>query len=149
VTFDPDPNIVVTGVVSSIYSILHSAAKSPTVKSFVYTSSTAALAPPTPNIVRRLTAESFNEVAVEKAWAPPPYTPERALSVYSASKVQGEQALFAYAKQDKPHFVINSLVLGVNFGKVLDWSIPASSGDFVKEIMNGQTQRASLLTYRK
>ncbi|KAH7136333.1 hypothetical protein EDB81DRAFT_844390 [Dactylonectria macrodidyma] len=104
------------------------AAKTPTVRNLVYTSSTAALAPPTPN-------------------APPPYLPGRAMSVYAASKVEGEKALFKYAKEKQPHFTVNSIVLGVNFGKVLDWSIPVSSGSFVKEIFNGQPERAKHLDY--
>ncbi|KAH8754295.1 hypothetical protein F5883DRAFT_632579 [Diaporthe sp. PMI_573] len=148
VTFNPDPNVVIPDVVSSIHEILDSAAKTPTVKSLVYTSSAAALAPPTPNVARRLGPETYNEEDVKMAWAPPPYLLDRAMSVYAASKVEGEKALFAYSKEKQPHFTINSIVLGVNFGKVLDWSIPVSSGSFVKEILNGQPERAKHLDYQ-
>lgn len=149
VSFDPDPNLVIPGAVSSLHSILDSAAKSSTVESFVYTSSAAALAPPMPGVARRITAATFNEEDIEKAWAPPPYGLERAMSVYAASKVEAERALFTYAEEKKPHFAVKSIVLGVNFGKVLDWSIPASSGDFVKELLLGKPERAKQLAYRR
>ncbi|KAH8684064.1 hypothetical protein BGZ61DRAFT_507595 [Ilyonectria robusta] len=148
VSFDPDPNLVIPGAVSSLHSILDSAAKSSTVESFVYTSSAAALAPPMPGVARRITAATFNEEDIEKAWAPPPYGLERAMSVYAASKVEAERALFTYAEEKKPHFAVKSIVLGVNFGKVLDWSIPASSGDFVKELLLGKPERAKQLAYQ-
>ncbi|KAL6408913.1 NAD-dependent epimerase/dehydratase [Ilyonectria robusta] len=70
------------------------------------------------------------------------------MSVYAASKVEAERALFTYAEEKKPHFAVKSIVLGVNFGKVLDWSIPASSGDFVKELLLGKPERAKQLAYR-
>lgn len=148
VSFDPDPNIVIREVIASVHSILDSATKSSTVNVFVYTSSASALAPPTPGVVRQITDATFNDEDVQKAWAPPPYEPERAMSVYAASKVEAEKALFSYANEVKPRFAVRSIVLGVNFGKVLDWSIRASSGDFVKELFHGQTERAKKLTYR-
>lgn len=122
---------------------------SPSVKSFVYTSSTSALAPAVFNVAQKLDETSYNEEAVEKAWAPPPYTMDRAMSVYAASKTQAEQAVFKYATEKNVPFVVNSIVLSVNFGKILDPSIPSSSGDFVKQIFNGNTQWAKTLEYRE
>ncbi|GJC83964.1 NAD-dependent epimerase/dehydratase terH [Colletotrichum liriopes] len=148
VSFDPNPNTVVTEVVSSLHSLLESAAKTAEVKSFVYTSSFAAVASPTTGVARKITEETYSEDFVREAWAPPPYTPERAMAVYGASKVAAERALFAYAKEKKPHFTTNSIVLGVNFGKVLDWSVSASSGDFIKELFKGSYEKPKQLTYR-
>lgn len=123
--------------------------QSPSVKSFVYTGSTGALAPAVFNVAQKLDETSYNEEAVEKAWAPPPYTMDRAMSVYGASKTQAEQAVFKYATEKKASFVVSSIVLGVNFGKVLDPSIPSSSGDFVKQIFNGNTEWAKTVDYRE
>lgn len=148
-SFNPDPNIVITEVISSAHSILDSAMQSPSVKSFVYTGSTGALAPAVFNVAQKLDETSYNEEAVEKAWAPPPYTMDRAMSVYGASKTQAEQAVFKYATERKAPFVVSSIVLGVNFGKVLDPSIPSSSGDFVKQIFNGNTEWAKTVDYRE
>ncbi|KAF7524226.1 hypothetical protein PCG10_005918 [Penicillium crustosum] len=148
VSFNPDPNLVITEVISSAHSILDSAMLSPSVKSFVYTSSTSALAPAVFNVAQKLDETSYNEEAVEKAWAPPPYTMDRAMSVYAASKTQAEQAVFKYATEKNVPFVVNSIVLSVNFGKILDPSIPSSSGDFVKQIFNGNTQWAKTLEYQ-
>ncbi|KAJ5607047.1 NAD-dependent epimerase/dehydratase [Penicillium hordei] len=148
VSFNPDPNIVITEVVSSVHSILDSAMQSSSVQSFVYTGSASALGPAVLNVARKLDATSYNEEAVEKAWAPPPYTMDRAMSVYAASKTQAEEAVFKYATEKKAPFVVNSIVLGLNFGKVLDPSIPSSSGDFVKQIFNGNTELAKTVDYQ-
>ena len=132
-----------------MHSILDSAMQSPSVKSFVYTASSSALAPVVFNVAQKLDETSYNEEAVEKAWAPPPYTMDRALSVYAASKTQAEQAIFKYATENKAPFVVSSIVLGVNFGKILDPSIPSSSGDLVKQIFNGNTEWAKTVEYRE
>jgi len=148
VTFDSDPNIVINDVLRALYSVLDAASKSSTVKSFVYTSSASALAPAVYSVPRKLDASSFNEEAVKKAWAPPPYTTDRAFDVYAASKTQGDQAVLAYSKEKKPHFVITSVVIGLNFGKVLDPFIPASSGDFVRQLFNGHFELLKSIEYR-
>ncbi|KZL76071.1 NAD(P)-binding protein [Colletotrichum tofieldiae] len=138
VSFDPNPNTVVTEVVSSLHSLLESAAKT-----------AEPWRPPTTGVARKISEETYSEDFVREAWAPPPYTQERAMAVYGASKIAAERALFAYAKEKKPHFTTNSIVLGVNFGKVLDWSVSASSGDFIKELFKGNYEKPKQLTYHR
>jgi hypothetical protein len=50
----------------------------------------------------------WNEEAVQKAWAPPPYLQERAMAVYAASKVQSEQAMWDWLARKDPSFKANS-----------------------------------------
>jgi hypothetical protein len=47
--------------------------------------------------------------AMEQAWAPPPYEPERGFTVYAASKAQSEKELWKlYNEMEKPSFVLNT-----------------------------------------
>ena len=52
--------------------------------------------------------DSWNEEAVKRAWAPPPYTPDRAGAVYAASKTQAEQELWKFVKEFEPGFIVNA-----------------------------------------
>ncbi|KAL9008663.1 MAG: hypothetical protein Q9173_006235 [Seirophora scorigena] len=90
VTFAPDPNKVIPGVIAAAISAASAAAKQASGKRFVYTSSSAAITNAKPNVEHSISASQWNDVAVVDAWAPPPYTPDRGLSVYAASKVQAE-----------------------------------------------------------
>ena len=81
-------------------------------KRFVFTSSSAAAVSSTigaPGI--KVTEETWNEDAVKEAWAEPPYTPERAAPVYSASKTQAEQEVWKYHTEhqnERPDLVVNT-----------------------------------------
>lgn len=86
---------------------------------FVYCSSSLAVCWPMPNVKFDITDKTYNESAVQLAWAPPPYTPERSGAVYGASKVQGEQALYKYAAENNLPFVVNSVVPNANLGPLL------------------------------
>lgn len=99
--------------------ILAIAAKHPQVKRFVYTSSAIAVTPQDGDASSKKThhgKDSWNEVDVKKAWAEPPYTQERAVAVYGASKVGAEKAGWDFVKANEPGFVFNvvnpSLVAG-------------------------------------
>lgn len=110
VSWTPDPNIVVTEAIDFTMFALESAAKTPSVKRFVLTSSSAASTQMLFNEEYDQTPDSWNETAVKMAWAPPPYTDERAALTYCASKVQSEQAMWKFMKEKKPHFVANSVL---------------------------------------
>lgn len=55
-----------------------------------------------------VTQESWFNEAVELAWAPPPYAPQRALYAYAASKVQAEKGLLEFVRSERPGFVLNT-----------------------------------------
>ncbi|KAF2092128.1 aldehyde reductase [Saccharata proteae CBS 121410] len=120
VTFDPDPNKVIPPVIAGTLNAIKAAAKEPMVKSFVLTSSSTAAVMPVPNKEMTVTADSWNDEAVAAAWAPPPYDPIRGIYTYSASKTQGEQELWKWVKENKPSFVVNTVLPNANFGRVLD-----------------------------
>lgn len=76
-------------------------------------SSAAAVAIPNgsesgPEIV---TEETWNEDAVKAAWAQPPYGPERSIDVYQASKMQAEQEVWKFHKENqekRPDLTVNT-----------------------------------------
>lgn len=94
--------------ISNALSILKAASKISSVKRFVYTSSSTAATAPQPNKELTITENTWNESDVEKAWAPPPYDLSRGYIVYSAGKMQAEQAMWKFVKEEKPSFVFNT-----------------------------------------
>lgn len=79
--FDPDPNKVITPAVNGTTNLLKAAAKESSVKEFVYTSSLVAALFPTLDNTTCIERDTWNEVALQGAWAPPPYEAERAALV--------------------------------------------------------------------
>lgn len=125
-SFSPDPNVVIPSSIDGAINALKAAYEEPSVKRFVYTSSSSAAAPiPTspdekPYVI---TKDTWNESQVKAAWAEPPYEPTRGGTVYAASKTQAEQAVWKYHKenqQKKPELVVNAVLPNMNFGPSLD-----------------------------
>lgn len=110
VTWNPDPNLVISDTIAFVTAALDSASKEPGLKRFVWTSTAMSSTKMIFNERYQVTQDSWNTAAVERAWAPPPYTPERSMDVYVASKVKGEQALWEYMATKKPHFETNTIL---------------------------------------
>lgn len=87
---------------------------------FVYTSSSVAIAFAVPNTVFPIKSTIFNDAAVEAAWAPPPYTPDRGFPTYAASKVEAEHAIRKFVDEKNPHFKINFVLPNTVLGEILD-----------------------------
>jgi nucleoside-diphosphate-sugar epimerase len=64
----------------------------------------------------------------------------RAFAVYSASKVEAEKALWKFVKEEKPGFVINTVLPDTAYGKILDRSLPASTAGFITKLYKGEQQ---------
>ncbi|KAL6701642.1 putative NAD dependent epimerase/dehydratase [Trichoderma pleuroticola] len=107
VSFFPDPNTVIPQTVKGVTSLLEAAIKEPSVKEFVYTSSLVASTAPALGNNTNVTRDSWNDMAVELAWAPPPYEPSRGPLVYMASKVIAEKAAWDFVRDKNPHFTLN------------------------------------------
>ena len=140
-TFDPDPNEVIPGVVAGALNALSAASKIPSIKRFVYTSSSAAILLAKPNVELNLSTEDWNIEAIEAAWKPPPYEPERGSAVYAASKTEAEQRMWEFVKEEKPGFVLNTILPNFNFGQIFSAQQPASSGGLVREAYYGDITR--------
>lgn len=134
-----DPNEGVPIVANGTLNALKAAAKEPSVKRVVLTSSTAA-ASPQPNKEFVIDENTWNETAVKAAWAPPPYEGlQRRLDVYSASKTQGEQGAWKFMKDESPGFVLNTVLPNANMGHIVSvehQGYPSTAG-WIKALWNG------------
>lgn len=123
-TFNPDPHLVVTPAIRGVQSMLDAASQEPAMRRFVYTSSTnAAYSSRGPNQPYQISADLWNDTAIEAAWAPAPYERSRSVNVYGASKAQAEKAMFAYVREHEGALVVNSVIPCTNFGPMLVPSI--------------------------
>ncbi len=137
-TFDSDPNKVVPQTIEGVMRLLRVAAREPSVKRFVYTSSVAAIFTPQAVVPIMATTDTWNDAAVQEAWAPPPYGPERPLRVYAASKVASEKALFRFAEDEKPGFVVNSVQPFIVIGPHLHETSMRTTAGMVRTVYNGE-----------
>ena len=132
-SFNTDTDVVVSGAVNSTVNLLKAAAKEPSVKSVVLTSSSSAALIPEPNkefgvvnegktdpVPEQSTiqvqhadlccADTWNDEAVKAAYDKD--TPKDLLpfAVYAASKTQGERAFWDFAKTNNPSFAVNTVL---------------------------------------
>jgi nucleoside-diphosphate-sugar epimerase len=107
-TMDPNPNKVITPMISGVLNMLNAAAKQPSVKRFVLTSSCTSAASQKPGVGQTIDTNTWNDEVSREAWAPPPYDPERGFTVYAASKMETEREAWRWHAEHKPHFVLNT-----------------------------------------
>ncbi|KAH7084154.1 NAD dependent epimerase/dehydratase [Paraphoma chrysanthemicola] len=112
-----DPNEAITGYTNGILNALRAAANEPTVKRFVLTSSSAATPILDTESEGSIAYDGWNDEAVKQAWTPP-FTPEKTWMVYGASKVQGEQTVFKFVKEQKPQFQASTIVTPFVLGNI-------------------------------
>uniref|UniRef100_A0A8H7K658 NAD-dependent epimerase/dehydratase domain-containing protein n=1 Tax=Bionectria ochroleuca TaxID=29856 RepID=A0A8H7K658_BIOOC len=109
----------------------------PSVKSFVYTSSVVAQSFCSPGDHTRIDQDTWNDKAIELAWAPPPYTPDRGFIVYMASKAAAEKALWKFVDERKPHFKVNAVLPFTIIGEPLNQKHAETPYYFVKDVYEG------------
>lgn len=103
-----DPDVVVGNAVKGVLNALRAAKKEGAgMKRFVYTSSSTAATLPKPGEVFSVTAESWNDEAVEMAWKTDAVEKD-AFVVYAASKAESERTVWKWARENEPEFVINT-----------------------------------------
>ncbi|KAF2454065.1 hypothetical protein BDY21DRAFT_291983 [Lineolata rhizophorae] len=135
-----DVNVVVPKVVRGVTNVLEAAAAAPSVRSVVFTSSTAAVADAVADLERTVDETTFNDEAVGRAFAPPPSEPaQRILDVYSAAKTLAEKAAWKFVEERKLSFVFNSIASNANFGRPLSVKDQgcASTLRWIRELTDG------------
>lgn len=105
--FSPNPKEVVPPAVEGATSILRSAIKELQIQRFVFTSSSTSTSLPNPGVKFYIDKNTWNTEVDEYADFDPPYKPENAFKVYAASKTRAERAVWKFAQEERPHFVIN------------------------------------------
>lgn len=108
---DKNPNNVIPGAISGALNAAKAAYSEPSVKRFVFTSSSSATGLPQPNVMGVvIKKDTWNEASVKMAWSDNPG--EWGLeSVYPASKTQAEQAVWKFYSENKdrrPDIVVNT-----------------------------------------
>lgn len=117
----PDPNVAIPATIESALSVCRSAAKEPSVKRFVFTSTFWAATFPVPGVGDTITnLDSWNDAAIQAAWAPPPYDADRIMPVYFAAKAEAEKAVWKFLKDEKLPWVVNSVSPCVILGDLRD-----------------------------
>lgn len=119
-SLSPNPEAVIAPTIAGLVNALKAASQEPTVRRFVYTSSSAAMSSVDPNASGNIDHNTWNSEAVEAAWSSD--TPEafRPVAVYAASKTLAEQEAWKYMKEQKPAFTFNTVLPCFTLGKVLD-----------------------------
>lgn len=140
-SFGDDPKTVVDGVVKGTLNFLRAAAKEPSVKRFVLTSSSTAAVTPMPDTEIMVTTESWNDEAIDHAWnkpgqgfGPNPYP----FMVYAASKAAGEREFWKFIKEEKPSFVANTVLPNLNVGRIL--GAPGATGRAMVEVFKNASR---------
>jgi nucleoside-diphosphate-sugar epimerase len=105
-TFSPDPNVVIPPTVKYTMNLLKAASHHSTVKRFTLSSSCASAA--SPGDTRIIDKDTWNDSAIERAWAPAPYEPSRGFDVYAASKALSERDAWQWYDKEKPGFILNA-----------------------------------------
>ncbi|RAH59382.1 aldehyde reductase [Aspergillus piperis CBS 112811] len=115
---------LITGVIRTNRSLLISAAREDTIKRFVYTSSSEAATFSSfsehqagPSI--SISADTWNEEALRRSQTNT-VSPKRGFDIYAASKTLGEQEIWKWAAENRPGFVINTVLPSVCFGASMD-----------------------------
>lgn len=85
---------------------LAACAKTPSIKRFVFTSSSLAATFPKPNVEFSIDTNSYNEEAVDIVKNEPS---KKGLFIYAAMKTQTEKAIWKWMEDNKPDFVLNAI----------------------------------------
>lgn len=135
----PDPKPYIPNAINGALNVLKSAAKEPSIKSIVLTSSSMAAAGSNPNVEFDITTDSYNEDAIKLAWDPAFENPAKAFIVYAAAKAESEKAAWKWVEENKPGFVFNTVLPAANFGPALSpehQGLP-STGGWPKMVFDG------------
>ncbi|KAI0967668.1 putative aldehyde reductase 2 [Xylaria arbuscula] len=104
----PDPNDVITPMVAGVRSIMNAAIREPSVKGVVFTSTGLSASPLVRGIDNgTIGRDSWNDAALEAAWAPPPYGMSHAIANYPASKVAAEKEVWKFVERNDLQFNVN------------------------------------------
>ncbi|KAF2444992.1 aldehyde reductase [Karstenula rhodostoma CBS 690.94] len=122
-----DPESTIPIGISAALNALSAAAKTPSITRVVYTSSSIAATFPTYSAPKPLDQSSWNEEGIAKGWQHPADEPasRKGLYIYAALKASSEKTCWKFMHEEKPGFVLNTVLPNCNFGRVL---VPQKQG---------------------
>ncbi|KAF2654378.1 NAD(P)-binding protein, partial [Lophiostoma macrostomum CBS 122681] len=152
-SLSPDAKSVTNTAVKGTLNALRAAAKESSVKRFVYTSSAHAAYMSgfhgTPR--QTITASSWNTRTssyvqgllnpgpVHATRHPYPGVPDGYM-VYAASKVLAEQTVWRFVKEQRPRFVVNTVLPSITFGRPLDPAHTSSTAFIIQALFQSKTK---------
>ncbi|KAK2013439.1 NAD dependent epimerase/dehydratase [Colletotrichum eremochloae] len=138
VSLSDDPNAVVPWVVKATETTLAVAAKQPSVKRVVLTSSSFAASGVVPNEKIYVDESTYNEAAIKAAWDPNTPKELKGAMVYGASKAEGERAAWKWVEEHKPGYAFNTVLPNFVTGKILHPQIGGSTMGIARTLLKGE-----------
>jgi nucleoside-diphosphate-sugar epimerase len=135
---EPEP---ATGMeITTVIYALESAKKEPSIKRFVITTSAWCATSPKVNTPYVVTADSYNEEAIQKAYSKDP--PPDGLQIFMSLKTKMEQEAWKWVKENNPSFVMNTVLPHTVIGNILapDDQTLKSTGNMVRILYNGEPE---------
>ncbi|EUC49301.1 hypothetical protein COCMIDRAFT_1953 [Bipolaris oryzae ATCC 44560] len=117
-----DIKVAIPIAVKGAVNALKACAKTPSVKRFVFTSSSIAATFPQPDVEFSIDEDTFNEEALRRVRE---QGNGAGLLGYAVMKTETEMAIVKWMEENKPSFVLNSILPNVNFSALL---IPERQG---------------------
>jgi nucleoside-diphosphate-sugar epimerase len=146
-SFSGDPNEVITPAVDIVKNLLSTAAKTSSVKRFVFTSTQAAL--PSLHEPGTITGSSWRpgiDAIIKEAWEEP-HSPAKGSLVYLASKICSEKVCWDFIEQEKPDFVLNTVVVSVAIGEVIHPQLLSTSNWMIFQFLNSHPTAVGFLKW--
>ncbi|KAH8900824.1 NAD(P)-binding protein [Thozetella sp. PMI_491] len=139
VSMSNDANSVIANVKQATINALAAAAKHKSIKRFVLTSSSSAALIPETNKPGVIVDEgTWNDEAVRLAWSDSAPEEQKGYVVYAASKTEGERAAWKWVSEEKPDFVLNTVLPNCNVGRILDPEHQSGSTmGFIRNLFKG------------
>ena len=143
--WDPNPDNVIPQTVQGAVSILEAAAAEPSVARVVYTSTAGTAVMPVPGVQGHIGRDSWNDVAVQAANAPPPYEATRGMMTYMASKVEAERAVWRFVEDKKPKFAVNVISPFTTLGPINHKTHLRGTAGWIDQLARGDTSQIAML----
>ncbi|KAL7909518.1 NAD(P)-binding protein [Trichoderma velutinum] len=138
-TFVNEPQRIIPAVRNGTINALKAASSQDSVKRFVLTSSSVAVVIPQANKKGVIVDENtWNDDSVALAWSGAVPDSAKGYITYAASKTEGERAAWNWVKENKPDFVLNTVLPNCNFGRILvPEHMHGSTMGFVRNFFKG------------
>ncbi|OHE94957.1 NAD dependent epimerase/dehydratase [Colletotrichum orchidophilum] len=140
ISMSDDPKAVIPWVVKATEIALSAAAKHPSIKRVVLTSSAfAAIIPQANKEGVYIDEGTWNDAAIKAAWDPNTPKEIKPAVIYSASKAEGERAAWNWIEKNKPGYAFNTVLPNFNTGEILHPQIGGSTMVFARGLLKGQS----------
>jgi len=134
VSLSLDVNLVIKNTIDGNLSLLRAAAKIPTIQRVVLTSSRIAIFNPNKGDHHKVDTKTFNDDIVKLAFDLPEDHPAKGFMAYAAGKTEGERAVWKYVREEKPPFVVNTVLPDLVLGEIINPNSDGSTAGWANKI---------------